>query len=127
MNIMSASTVLASGIPLVLGDLTRDYTGIPCVGDVVSLTCTLSVSVIDDAVLEWDVPDASRRIRLDGTTSLPFVRDQYTVISAVFDSTSSMITSSLRFPAAQDTTIGCFPVFEMGLREELTILTASED
>lgn len=114
-------------IPFVLGGLTRDYTGTSCVGDVVSLTCTLSVSVIDGALSEWDVPDATREIRLSSTTPLPILRDQCTVISAVFDSTTSIITSSLRFPAAQDSIIGCFPVLQVELREKLTIMTASED
>ncbi len=87
-------------IPFVLGGLTRDYTGTSCVGDVVSLTCTLSVSVIDGALLEWDVPDATREIRLSSTTPLPILRDQYTVISAIFDSTSSMIYLQIAFPCS---------------------------
>ncbi len=106
---------------MVLGGLTHDYSEKPCVGDVISLTCTLP-----GALLEWDVPDPTRDLTLDSLTELPFQRDQYTVTFIMFNSTSSMITSSLSFPAVDGITIGCLPIGQPQFREELTILTASE-
>ena len=106
---------------MVLGGLTRDYTGNPCSGDVISLTCTVT-----GATLEWDVPDPTRDLQLRIATVLPFQRDQYSVTFIVFNATTSMITSDLSFPAAEGITIGCFPTGQPILREELTILTASE-
>ncbi len=100
-----------------LGGLTRDYTGTPCDGDVVSLTCTLP-----GVSLEWDVPE-SRDLRVDDRTKIPFQRDQYTVTSFMLNFTS--VTTSLSFPAAKGT-IGCFPSLQTMMRNELTILTASE-
>ncbi len=105
----------------VMSSLTRDYTGTPCVEDVVSITCT-----VPGALLEWNVPDPTRDLRVDETTELPLQRDQYTVISVVFNSTSSMITSSLSFPAVDGIIISCLPVLQPMLSEELTILTAGE-
>ncbi len=112
---------LPKGVPLVLGGLTRDYTETPCAGDVISLTCT-----VPGALLEWDVPDPTRDLILDSITELPFQRDQYTVTFIMFNSTSSAIISSLSFPAVEGITISCLPLLQPELREELTILTASE-
>ncbi|XP_064394885.1 sushi, von Willebrand factor type A, EGF and pentraxin domain-containing protein 1-like isoform X2 [Halichondria panicea] len=102
-----------------MSSLTRGYTGTPCVEDVVSITCT-----VPGALLEWNVPDPTRDLRVDETTELPLQRDQYTVISVVFNSTSSMITSSLSFPAVDGIIISCLPVLQPMLSKELTILTA---
>ncbi len=107
-----------AGIPLVLGVLTRDYTGTPCAGDVVSLTCT-----VPGSLLQWDIPGTTRNIVLDSGTVLPFNRDQYTVTSLVINSTS--FTSDFSFPAAEGLTIGCFGI-QLELRDELTIETAGE-
>ncbi len=104
-----------------MSSLTRGYTGTPCVEDVVSITCT-----VPGALLEWNVPDPTRDLRVDETTELPLQRDQYTVISVVFNSTSSMITSSLSFPAVDGIIISCLPVLQPMLSKELTILTAGE-
>ena len=104
-----------------LGGLTRDYTGNPCSGDVISLTCT-----VPGALLEWDVPEPTRDLTLRIATVLPFQRDQYKVTFIVFNATSSMITSDLSFRAVEGITIGCLPTGQPIMREELTILTASE-
>ncbi len=105
---------------MVLGGLTHGYIGTPCSGDVISLTCT-----VPGVSLDWDVPDPTRNLRIIASTE-PFQRDQYSVILVLFNSTSSIITSSLSFPAADGITIGCFPILQPELREELIILTASE-
>ncbi len=119
-SVMHAQSLHYAGVPLVLGSLTHDYTGTPCVGDVVSLTCTLP-----GVSLDWDVPDPTRNIQISASTE-PFQRDQYSVTVVIFNSTISIITSSLSFPAANGITIGCFPILQTDLREELIILTASE-
>ncbi len=111
-------------IPIVLGGLTRDYTGTPCVGDVVTLTCTVPVDM-STSFFEWDIPGQAL-VRIDQSLDVPNQRDQYTITSVVFNSTSSMITSTLMFPAMEGITIGCFPGGKPELREELTILIASE-
>ncbi len=111
-------------IPFVLGGLTRDYTGTPCVGDVVLLTCTVPVDM-STSFFEWEIPGQAL-VRIDQSLNVPNQRDQYTITSVVFNSTSSMITSSLSFPAMEKITIGCLPVGKPELREELTILIASE-
>ena len=105
---------------MVFGGLTRDYTGTPCSRDMISLTCT-----VPGISLDWDVPDPTRNIRIIASTE-PFQRDQYSVTLVIFNSTSSIITSSLSFPAADGITIGCFPILQPELREELIIVTASE-
>ncbi len=106
-----------------LGGLTRDYTETPCAGDMISLTCT-----VPGALLEWDVPEPTRDIQLDAGSVVPFQRNQYTINTAVLtlNSTSSMFSSSLSFPATDGITIGCFPLTEPMMRNELTILTASK-
>ncbi len=107
-----------------LGDLTRDNTGTPCIGEVVSLTCTVPVAMSTD-FFEWDIPGQGL-VRIDQLLNVPNQRDQYTITSVVFNSISSTITSTLIFPAMDRITIGCFPVGMPELREELTILIASE-
>ena len=101
-----------------LGELTHDYTGTPCTGDVVSLTCT-----VPGMLLGWDIPDSNNDIVLDSGSELPFERNPYTVTSLVINSN---ITSNLIFPAMEGITIGCFPVGQLQLREELTIRTVGE-
>ncbi len=102
-----------------LGGLTRDYTGNPCSGDVISLTCTAP-----GVLLEWDVPDPTRNLMISSTTDLPFQRDLYNVTFIVFN--SSTITSGLSFPAVEGITIGCLPTGQPIMRKELPIRTASE-
>ncbi len=120
-TLLDSSTIhfwIHVGIPLVLGELTRDYTGTPCTGDVVSLTCT-----VPGMLLGWDIPDSNNDIVLDSGSELPFERNPYTVTSLVINSN---ITSNLIFPAMEGITIGCFPVGQLQLREELTIRTVGE-
>ncbi len=117
---MHARSLHYTGVPLVFGSLTHNYTETPCVGDVISVTCT-----VPGVSLDWDVPDPTRNIRIIASTE-PFQRDQYSVTLVIFYSTSSIIISSLSFPAADAITIGCFPILQPELREELIILTASE-
>ena len=102
-----------------LGGLTHEYTGTPCAGDVISLTCT-----VPGSLLGWDFTDLSRTIQVDRTTAASFQQDQYTVAPVVFTSTS--ITSSLSFPAVEGVTIGCYALGQPMMREDLTILTAGE-
>ncbi len=74
-------TFIGVNLPLVLGDLTRDDTGTPCSGDVISLTCTVPVDG-PQSFFEWDIPDLML-VRIDRTTEVPFQRDQYTITSVV--------------------------------------------
>ncbi len=108
-----------TGGTLVLGGLTRNYTRTPCAGDVISLTCT-----VPGALLRWDFTDLGRTVQIDATNTESFQQDQYMVAPVMVNSTS--ITSSLSFPAVEGVTIGCFPIVQPIMREDLTILTAGE-